>query len=605
MKKLSIFVAFAILANIFFLPILASANYNPESAKNYLLLKNSSAWTTMGLVALNSPNIPSEHLKNIFGTANDYAAAILAVTAIKKDPKTFGSINYVEELKKFYTNGQLGEITTLNDDIFGLLALLSAGEDKSTKEINGIKNYLLSKQKSNGGWGFMTDGGSDSNMTAAAIVALTAAGMSEQDLPIQNGLDYLKTTQNSDGGFTYDPKSSYGNTSDASSTAWVVWALNSLGIQPSTWSKGGNSPTHYLSQLQTDAGYFKFQPNSNEDAFSPVTTAYTAIALAGKSLPLAIANSPLPETKVNVRIEGTTENLCSVEGRGFTALEAVKNAAKDCDLTYEIKDTAYGPYLAAIGSYASSGLTGWMYLVNSISPDLGASDYKLKEGDSVLWYFGDFGWKPSRISLSEKTIEKNNHVEVTVENFENNTWKPADGATVFYGINTQLTDKTGKLKISPAEGYYKVYAQQSGSIRSNSLQLKVGRPSSANLNLSANLTNGQVLGENDNSIPASGVAFTVNPEDINFGEFKTGDTVNKNFTLVNTGSHNITVEAEVSGDSLFIENLKLENAIWRKFRIAAEPGQNKQISASLSAPLGKNYGQGNKTGRLIFWATPQ
>ncbi len=601
MKKITWGLSLALILIQTLTPFRAGATYNPDTAKKYLLTKTTSPWTVLGLKALNANPASLDNLKNVADTPNDYSTAILALTSSGKDPRTFAATDYVAKLKTYYVGGQLGDASTLNDDIFGLLALVSSGESKTSEHVAGIKNYLFSKQQPNGGWGFMVDGSSDSNMTAAAITALTASGVLGTDTHIQKALEYLKTTQNADGGFTYDPLSSYGNASDASSTAWVMWALNALNIQPSTWSKGGKNPTQYLESLQTESGYFKYQSASNEDAFSAITTSYAAIALSGKTLPLAIYGSGSQNVNAAVRIEGGQEPLCSVTVPGPTALEALKNAATACNLVITIKETGFGPYLSAIGSETSQGMTGWMYLVNNISPDVGAADYRLHEGDSVLWYYGDFGWLPSKLTLSAQEIQSGKSAAATVEEFSQNQWKPAAGATVFYGAQTRVTDENGKVTITPSDGYYALYAQKTGSIRSNSLMLKVGNPSSGSVTLSANAGSGEVLGENTNQ-PQSSISFTVSPNGLAFGTITAGSSVSKELQIANTGTQAITVEAVVSGDPLFTGNLLLQNTGWRKFHTDITAGQNKNVQATLSVPAGTALTAGQKNGTLIFWA---
>ena len=169
--------------------------------------------------------------------------------------------------------------------------------------IAGSKNHLLAEQNSDGGWGFTLSSASDTNMTAATILALLTAGAAPSSGDIQDARTYLQNAQNSDGGFPYDPESQFGTQSDSSSTAWVVWALNALGINPSTWSQGSNTPLTYLDALQDSSGYFEFRSGSGEDAFSAVTTAYAVIAMSGKFLPVKIFSSVPSGEKFEFRIE--------------------------------------------------------------------------------------------------------------------------------------------------------------------------------------------------------------------------------------------------------------------------------------------------------------
>ena len=292
MKKI---IVLFILGTTLLLPSISKAAADLSTAQTYLTAHAENPWSTMALSALGASSIPSDYLKSISASsAIDYSAPILAITALNQDPRTFGDKDYVAELKKFHTNNQIGDESTINDDIFGLLALLSAGEPTSDSTITDAKNFILAHQQENGGWGFMTLGGTDSNITSAAIVALVADGISASDPVIQNALNYLKTTQNDDGGFTYDPDSPWGTGSDSSSTAWVLWALKSTGNDLADWTKSDHSPTGYLESNQIGDGYFQYQFGSGEDAFSAATTAYAVIALAGKTLPLHIFTLPQP-----------------------------------------------------------------------------------------------------------------------------------------------------------------------------------------------------------------------------------------------------------------------------------------------------------------------
>ncbi len=290
MKK--VLVSF-VLGVVAFTPLVSRAQADFGSAEDYLVSHANDPWSTMALTVLGASSIPTNYLKSVSGqTAIEYAAPILAITGLDEDPRTFGDTDYVAALKAFDTNNQIGDEDTVNDDIFGLLALVSAGLDDSDPVVADAQTFILDHQDSNGGWGFSTSGGTDSNMTASAIVALIASGVDDSDSVILNGLNYLLTTQNDDGGFTYDPESPWGTASDSSSTAWVIWALNAASIDPASWIKSDHTPTEYLESNQTPGGYFSYQTGSPEDSFSAITTAYAVIALEGETLPLNIFTAP-------------------------------------------------------------------------------------------------------------------------------------------------------------------------------------------------------------------------------------------------------------------------------------------------------------------------
>lgn len=576
-------------------PLYGKANYNSTTAQDYLVAHSGNPWSVMALKASGASSISSGFLKSVNGSsAIDYSAPILAITALGEDPKTFGSKDYVAELKKYYTSGQLGDTQSLNDDIFGLLALISAGEQTSEPILSNTKSFILAHQQNNGGWGFSTSSGSDSNMTAAAITALIASGTPASDSVITKGLEYLKTAQNSDGGFTYDPTSQFGTSSDSSSTAWVIWAINAAGISPTDWSKNGNSPTKYLEDNQVSEGYFEYQNGSGEDAFSPVTTSYAVIALLGKTLPLQRASST---AKFNFQIEGKNSSVCSGKTEGPTALDVVKNASLQCGFSYNIATTSFGPYLNQIGEDKAEGLIGWLYLVNYTPPQVGASEFVLKPGDSVLWFFGDYNWKPTRLSLSKTEVASEENSNATVESFDNGSWSPLNEAKVFYGALNTNSDSTGKAVIVAPDGYYKIFAEKEGFIRSNNVTLKVGNIAGNTTELKVNIGEGKVEGAT--------ISFTVNPSNLDFGTMKAGQTTEKSVTVSNTGTVNIAVVGIVKGDEVFTKNIFLDNASWQNFQKNISHGSSQPVNSKLAIPASYQGGTGSKSGSITFWATVQ
>jgi len=400
MKKLTIIL---VIFSLFLVPYSGFALYDENNAKLYLQNNSSNPWVTMALSVLNDNNIPTEHLKNISSeSAIDYAAPMLAITSLQEDPRTFGSEDYVAKFKSFHNQNQIGDVNSLNDDIFGVLALISSGISADDDVVADSKNFILQNQNEDGGWGFSTTASSDTNMTAAGIMTLISAGTSSSNQSITDAVNYLSNAQNEDGGFPYDPNSSFGTASDTASTAWVVWALNAMSVDTSSWNQSGNTAISYLEKNQTQNGYFEYMKDSGEDAFSPNTSSYAVIALSGNTLPLNIISPPSPSLPLySFRIEGSSGTICSGETEGPTAIDIVKNASTDCDFTYNIDDTAYGPYLNQIGEDRAEGLLGWMYAVNNQLPSVGAADYDLIEDDFVLWHFGEFGWEPTKNNTSQ------------------------------------------------------------------------------------------------------------------------------------------------------------------------------------------------------------
>src|SRR3989338_1439929 len=227
-------VAFALVSTFFFGGInQIAADVNPTSVA-YLQASPQNAWITMALSAAQVQHPAIDHLRTVSGsTVNDYAKAILALTAAGENPQTFGNIDYVAALENLAVSGQLGDANYLNDDAWGILALSAAGIATSTTAITEPLTFLRGNQNADGGFSFAVGGSSDTNSTAAVMLALIEGGVGPATTAIQQALAYLKAAQNADGGFPYAP----GDESDADSTAWAVLAIRKAGQDPAAWTK--------------------------------------------------------------------------------------------------------------------------------------------------------------------------------------------------------------------------------------------------------------------------------------------------------------------------------------------------------------------------------
>jgi peptidoglycan hydrolase-like protein with peptidoglycan-binding domain len=288
----------------------------------YLQSHEQSPWAVMALSALgNAPD--TSFLQSATGTkAIDLEAPILALTAAHQDPRTYPASDLVQGLESFYSGGQIGDPATLNDDLFGVLALVSAGISPQDTVVAGTSAFIKAHQNQDGGWPFMVGDTSDTNDTAAAIMALVAAGTSSGDASIVQGLAYLHGAQNIDGGFPYDPKSQWGTASDADSDAYVMLALAASGVDQSSWAAASGTPMADLLSYQTPAGSFEWQHGTGGNILS---TSDAVLALSGKTLPVAILPAPAaPTTPAPTPVPQSTGGggggvISGVLSVGFTA----------------------------------------------------------------------------------------------------------------------------------------------------------------------------------------------------------------------------------------------------------------------------------------------
>ncbi len=522
-----------------FIGLFGAAN----STVSYLEQKPLSPWSIMALSSAGeTPSLDS--LKTVAGEkAIDLEAPILALTASGKDPRVFGSENLITRLKTFYDGTQLGEATILNDDIFGLLALIASGEPTGDTMVDGVRQFIVSKQNSDGGFGFAVGGGSATNPPAAAIMALRASGMASADAVITKALAYLRSAQNDDGGFPYDPKSEWGTSSDASSDAWVMMALSAVGEDTANWQKNGQTPGAHLGTLKQEGGFYLYQIGGAEDTFTPVTTSYALLALSGKTLPTRIitpdtSHQEEQDGKVSFsfRIEGKSALLCAGDGRGVFAIEAVSQAETQCGISHHIVSSSLGEYVDEIADEKASGSSGWMYTVNGTVASVGAGAYRLAEGDSVLWYFGSLGDTPKNTAVP---------LSVTIP-------APQGGGNGGGGGGNGAEGET------PPDS-------------SVSLTVEIGQ------------------------------SGAVNP--LSFGALTRGAVSEKKVSVRNSGEATVTLGTSISGDAVFRRYLRVNEGDWKRFRVLLSAKEATTTALSLSVPVDYE-GSGAKTGTLIFWATP-
>lgn len=595
-RKFKSFWVGLIMLTLVFQPVLVAAGM-PE-AVTYLQAQTQDAWTTMALAAASQSSIPTSHLASVSGTlATDYAKTILALAAVGENPATFGSVDYVAQLKTYHNNNQMGSASLLNDDMWAILALASVGEVNSA-EAADAKNFILAHQNPDGGFGYAASGNnSDTNDTAAAIMALVEEGLNPSDSVITNALAYIQTAQNSDGGIGYE----VGSASDSGSDSWVISALAKVNIDPTTWDQGGNNPLTHLQSLQDDDGGFWWVEEGTSEWNNKAMTAFAVIALSGKSYPVGYyqGEQPTPGT-YHLRIEGQANTICDTQVTGVTALEVVENAAEICDYTYTITQESYGPYLRAINDEAAHDLVGWLYFVNNVSPPIGAANYNLSEGDEVLWYYGEWGWNPTRINASPAEIDPGQTVAVTAEYFNGTDWLPLPNAQLKINAEEKIADALGHLSlVINNNGIYQIYVDTIGFVRSEKVTVTVGDTISQQVGLQVEIDQSE-----SGNIGGEAIALVVTPSQLNFGTLKPGESASQEVTLNNGGTVGLLVDAEVTGDAVFISGIKINDNSYSEYSEILVPTESKTANVSLTVP-GSYLASGIKTGELIFWATSQ
>jgi Domain of unknown function (DUF4430) len=189
-----------------------------------------------------------------------------------------------------------------------------------------------------------------------------------------------------------------------------------------------------------------------------------AVAAALVLVPCALAVS------VHVRVEGKTRTIFGatsplIDVTPEDALGALEAASTLGEFFYHVTKTSFGPYVDQIGRYPAVGQTGWVFKVNGVSPPVGADQVKLQAGDTVLWYWAQFGVAggPKTLALS-----RSGRCYTVVAQDDNGKTTPAVGAVLHVGSTRTVATRNGRACIGSHRGLV-VRAELGGAVRSNAL----------------------------------------------------------------------------------------------------------------------------------------
>ncbi|MFH8606067.1 prenyltransferase/squalene oxidase repeat-containing protein [Streptomyces sp. NPDC018029] len=223
------------------------------------------------------------------------SAAVLAAVAV------FGSVAapaaFADDAKPSPStalpSGLYGKGDPKFDGVFRQSYALLAQHTEGVKPATKAVDWLTGQQCASGGFAaYRADASEpcdsktqvDSNSTAAAVQALAALG--HQDATVKKSVQWLKSVQNQDGGWGYNP----GLPTDANSTGIVIGALVAAGQNPAAVkSQDGKSAYDALPKLVMDCdkenGAFGLaDPKSGKLTPNAAATAAGVLGSLGKGL---------------------------------------------------------------------------------------------------------------------------------------------------------------------------------------------------------------------------------------------------------------------------------------------------------------------------------
>jgi len=202
---------------------------------------------------------------------------VVALVSAGLDPVDIGGTDYVEILRGYSKpSGEIGKEKYIWDDGWVLLGLAAAGEAGSP-EASRAAIYLKGLQTASGGWAWHGGaGGEDPDTTGLIVSALLAVGEDESSESVRKALEYFRSEQNDDGGF-----SSLG--SNSATDDWAIMALNGAGEAPEGWRRRSGDPLSHLASLQKEDGSIWWKADSEGSSFE--WTALGIVAMSGEAIP--------------------------------------------------------------------------------------------------------------------------------------------------------------------------------------------------------------------------------------------------------------------------------------------------------------------------------
>ena len=197
------------------------------------------------------------------------------------------------------------------------------------------------------------------------------------------------------------------------------------------------------------------------------TLALTVLAAAL----VALAPATALAARITVRVEGKAMSIFgkapySLEAE--TPLDALQTASRLGEFHTQVTETSFGPYVIQIGRHPGTANSGWVFKVNGASPPVGADQVRLRDGDSVLWYWADFdqtSFAGPTTLLLQKTSRR---CYASFVEDDNGVRTAAANVRIWIAGVPRRSSATGRFCLAPHVGL--VHVTRDGSVRSNALR---------------------------------------------------------------------------------------------------------------------------------------
>jgi hypothetical protein len=220
--------------------------------------------------------LSADRMSTYAGSVAGAGKAAVALAAAQQVVTDYLGLNLVISITTHYSDTQGSYSTEPGEQAWAMMGLVAGQE---TVPVTAA-NYLTDLMRAEGCWAWGSNPAwypnCDTNGTALAVQALLASGVPTGNAAIISSTTWLKSAQNSDGGFPYDPLSAWGTDSDTNSTAYVLQAL--LAAQEDLSMLTYGTPVDYLLSMQQSSGQIYWQGSSaGMDPQSPTRQAVPSL----------------------------------------------------------------------------------------------------------------------------------------------------------------------------------------------------------------------------------------------------------------------------------------------------------------------------------------
>ncbi len=260
----------------------------------------------------------------------------LSSTTLRDTAETLLTLKYFTSAQQNYFSGLTWLNTASIENTDYLARAIEALSSDPGQDVSVLKNELIGRQNSDGGWGSKSGFGSNNLDTALALKALASAGYADPTV-LTNAIAYLSANQNSDNGW------SAGNGKDTMTstilpTASVLSAFNvyrsGFGLDEEKISTG---KTWLQRKQNLEDGGFGNSPSTVYD------TAVAVLALRELRADTSITNNGLTFLRDTQDIESPYRNWNHSTFQTALAVRALRLTDTDPDLSIIASNIVFNP----------------------------------------------------------------------------------------------------------------------------------------------------------------------------------------------------------------------------------------------------------------------